>query len=102
MIKTLYFNSMFHSLDFLDIFLLQPNLITPFDSAFDPNGMLRRTDSKESNCSTMTSMSHREDLRQTLSVPVSAFHVSTKIFCLLNTSNQYFGANDLKKIIIKM
>merc|ERR1719468_292500 len=46
--------------------------------AFDPNGMLRRTDSKESNCSTMTSMSHREDLRQTLSVPVSAFHKQFK------------------------
>ena len=43
--------------------------------AFDPTGMLQRTDSKESNCSSMTTMSHREDLRQTLSVPVSAFHV---------------------------
>lgn len=42
--------------------------------AFDPTGMLQRTDSKESNCSSMTTMSHREDLRQTLSVPVSAFH----------------------------
>jgi len=45
--------------------------------AFDPNDpthMLRRTDSKESNCSSMTNMSsHREDLRQTLSVPASAF-----------------------------
>jgi len=46
--------------------------------AFDPTGMLRRTDSKESNCSSMTSMSHREDLRQTLSVPVSAFHKQFK------------------------
>ena len=46
--------------------------------AFDPTGMLQRTDSKESNCSSMTTMSHREDLRQTLSVPVSAFHVSQK------------------------
>ena len=45
--------------------------------AFDPSGMLRRTDSKESNCSSIHSMAHREDLRQTLSVPVSAFHVST-------------------------
>ena len=42
-------------------------------SAFDPTDMLRRTDSKESNCSSMTNMSHREDLRQTLSVPASAF-----------------------------
>merc|ERR1711971_943274 len=41
--------------------------------AFDPTDRLRRTDSKESNCSSMTSMSHREDLRQTLSVPASAF-----------------------------
>merc|ERR1719219_400256 len=41
--------------------------------AFDPTDMLRRTDSKESNCSSMTSMSHREDLRRTLSVPASAF-----------------------------
>lgn len=39
----------------------------------DPTHMLRRTDSKESNCSSMTNMSHREDLRQTLSVPASAF-----------------------------
>jgi len=40
----------------------------------DPTHMLRRTDSKESNCSSMTTMSnHREDLRQTLSVPASAF-----------------------------
>merc|ERR1719266_3114475 len=46
--------------------------------AFDPTGMLRRTDSKESNCSSMTSVSHREDLRQTLSVPVSAFHKQFK------------------------
>ena len=46
-------------------------------TAFDPSGMLRRTDSKESNCSSIHSMAHgREDLRQTLSVPVSAFHVS--------------------------
>ena len=45
--------------------------------AFDPTGMLRRTDSKESNCSSIQSMAHhREDLRQTLSVPASAFHVS--------------------------
>ena len=42
-------------------------------AAFDPTDRLRRTDSKESNCSSMTSMSHREDLRQTLSVPASAF-----------------------------
>lgn len=46
--------------------------------AFDPTGMLQRTDSKESNCSSMTTMSHREDLRQTLSVPVSAFHKQFK------------------------
>merc|ERR1712223_1213753 len=46
--------------------------------AFDPTGLLRRTDSKESNCSSMTSMSQREDLRQTLSVPVSAFHKQFK------------------------
>ena len=44
-----------------------------FFTAFDPTDRLRRTDSKESNCSSMTSMSHREDLRQTLSVPASAF-----------------------------
>ena len=48
-----------------------------FSLAFDPSGMLRRTDSKESNCSSIHSIAHgREDLRQTLSVPVSAFHVS--------------------------
>lgn len=47
--------------------------------AFDPTGMLRRTDSKESNCSSIHSMAHgREDLRQTLSVPVSAFHKQFK------------------------
>jgi len=47
--------------------------------AFDPSGMLRRTDSKESNCSSIHSIAHgREDLRQTLSVPVSAFHKQFK------------------------
>ena len=53
------------------------NYIYFFSIAFDPSGMLRRTDSKESNCSSIHSIAHgREDLRQTLSVPVSAFHVS--------------------------
>ena len=68
--------------------------------AFDPTGMLRRTDSKESNCSSMTSMSQREDLRQTLSVPVSAFHVSIEISNNRNMATALFRENFVKLICI--
>ena len=49
-----------------------------YPAGFGPAGFLRRTDSKDSSCSSLSSVPHtgREDLRNTVSVP--AFHVSKK------------------------
>ena len=43
---------------------------------YGPMGYLRRQDSKDSSCSSLSSVPHRDDLRATMSVPAHALNVS--------------------------